>query len=70
MSEVWDSSYAGKTADVENAEYACDLKELYPDKEITLLHSRTRLMPIYPIEVHVNSECTFPEEDFLALLRD
>ncbi|ORY66179.1 uncharacterized protein BCR38DRAFT_483830 [Pseudomassariella vexata] len=26
---------------------ACDLKELYPDKEITLVHSRDQLMPVY-----------------------
>ncbi|WVQ78398.1 hypothetical protein IAT38_000484 [Cryptococcus sp. DSM 104549] len=34
-------------------EYAADLKDLYPEKKITLLHSRTRMMPIYPIELHV-----------------
>ncbi|KAK1763883.1 hypothetical protein QBC33DRAFT_548801 [Phialemonium atrogriseum] len=26
---------------------ACDLKEVYPDKEITLVHSRDVLMPVY-----------------------
>ncbi|KAI0877993.1 FAD/NAD(P)-binding domain-containing protein [Hypoxylon argillaceum] len=26
---------------------ATDLKEIYPDKEITLVHSRTQLMPLY-----------------------
>jgi hypothetical protein len=35
------------------SEFATDLKEIYPEKEVTLLHSRPQLMPIYPIEVHV-----------------
>lgn len=26
---------------------ACDLKEVYPDKDITLVHSRQQLMPVY-----------------------
>jgi len=26
---------------------ACDLKEVYPEKEITLAHSRDKLMPLY-----------------------
>lgn len=26
---------------------ACDLKEVYPQKEVTLIHSRERLMPLY-----------------------
>lgn len=26
---------------------ACDLKEIYPDKEITLVHSREHIMPVY-----------------------
>jgi NADH dehydrogenase FAD-containing subunit len=26
---------------------ACDLKEVYPEKEITLVHSRDHLMPVY-----------------------
>ncbi|KAK8869685.1 hypothetical protein IAR55_000253 [Kwoniella newhampshirensis] len=34
-------------------EYAGDLKYLYPTKKITLLHSRQRLMPIYPVETHI-----------------
>ncbi|KAK4684127.1 apoptosis-inducing factor 2, partial [Tremellales sp. Uapishka_1] len=34
-------------------QYASDLKEVYPEKEITLLHSRERLLPIYPIEMHL-----------------
>ncbi|WVN86741.1 uncharacterized protein L203_101913 [Cryptococcus depauperatus CBS 7841] len=34
-------------------EYAGDLKDLYPEKKITLLHSRTRMMPLYPIELHL-----------------
>ncbi len=25
----------------------CDLKEVYPDKDITLVHSREKLMPLY-----------------------
>ncbi|KAL1413474.1 hypothetical protein Q8F55_001248 [Vanrija albida] len=33
-------------------QYATDLKDTYPDKEVTLLHSRKRLLPIYPEEVH------------------
>ncbi|AAW40966.1 hypothetical protein CNBA4820 [Cryptococcus deneoformans B-3501A] len=34
-------------------QYATDLKDVYPEKKITLLHSRTRLLPIYPIKLHV-----------------
>ncbi|TYJ56630.1 hypothetical protein B9479_002722 [Cryptococcus floricola] len=34
-------------------EYAGDLKYLWPDKKITLLHSRTRMMPRYDIELHL-----------------
>ncbi|WVR05319.1 hypothetical protein IAU60_002333 [Kwoniella sp. DSM 27419] len=34
-------------------QFASDLKDRYPDKKITLLHSRTRIMPKYPIEFHV-----------------
>lgn len=26
---------------------ACDLKEIYPDKEVTLIHSREHIMPVY-----------------------
>ncbi|KAF3764201.1 hypothetical protein M406DRAFT_98575 [Cryphonectria parasitica EP155] len=26
---------------------ACDLKEIYPDKEVTLVHSRDQIMPVY-----------------------
>jgi NADH dehydrogenase FAD-containing subunit len=26
---------------------ACDLKELYPEKQVTLVHSREKLMPVY-----------------------
>ncbi|TXT15699.1 hypothetical protein VHUM_00202 [Vanrija humicola] len=33
-------------------QYATDLKDMYPDKEVTLLHSRKRVLPIYPEEVH------------------
>ncbi|WVQ78397.1 hypothetical protein IAT38_000483 [Cryptococcus sp. DSM 104549] len=33
-------------------QYAADLKDVYPEKKITLLHSRKRVMPIYPIELH------------------
>jgi NADH dehydrogenase FAD-containing subunit len=39
-------------------EFASDLKYVYPSKTITLLHSRTRVMPIYPQEMHDESECT------------
>lgn len=37
---------------VTSIEFATDLKELYPTKEITLLHSRTRVLPRYPQEMH------------------
>lgn len=26
---------------------ACDLKEIYPEKEVTLVHSRDQIMPVY-----------------------
>ncbi|WWC69279.1 uncharacterized protein I206_103217 [Kwoniella pini CBS 10737] len=35
-------------------QFASDLKCLYPTKQVTLLHSRTRVMPRYPIEFHVS----------------
>ncbi|WVQ98865.1 hypothetical protein IAU59_005996 [Kwoniella sp. CBS 9459] len=34
-------------------QFASDLKHKYPEKHITLLHSRTRVMPKYPIEFHI-----------------
>lgn len=47
-------------------EYATDLKEIYPEKEVTLLHSRQRLMPIYPIAMHTASKYIRP---FIAFYR-
>jgi hypothetical protein len=38
-------------------EFATDLKELYPEKEITLLHSCERLMPLYPESMHNAGMC-------------
>lgn len=26
---------------------ACDIKELYPEKDVTLVHSRNHIMPVY-----------------------
>lgn len=26
---------------------ACDLKEIYPEKSVTLIHSRDHIMPVY-----------------------
>lgn len=34
------------------SEFATDIKDLYPTKEVTLLHSRTRMMPRYQQEMH------------------
>ncbi|RXK35489.1 hypothetical protein M231_07267 [Tremella mesenterica] len=34
-------------------QFATDLKDLYPQKRITLLHSRTRLLPLYPLRTHL-----------------
>lgn len=31
---------------------ASDIKDTYPDKDVTLIHSREKLMPIYPQEMH------------------
>ncbi|RXK39852.1 hypothetical protein M231_02909 [Tremella mesenterica] len=31
---------------------ATDIKDVYPDKEVTLVHSRAQLLPIYPMEMH------------------
>ena len=28
------------------------MKDVYPEKDVTIIHSRDRLMPIYPIEMH------------------
>ncbi|ORX37006.1 hypothetical protein BD324DRAFT_673725 [Kockovaella imperatae] len=33
-------------------QFATDLKELFPHKDVTLLHSRYRLLPKYPVAVH------------------
>lgn len=37
-------------------QFASDLKFVYPEKEVTLLHSRERMMPIYPQELHDEGE--------------
>ncbi|ORY24986.1 hypothetical protein BCR39DRAFT_545485 [Naematelia encephala] len=34
-------------------QFATDLKSIYPEKQITLLHSRTQLMHLYPIAMHI-----------------
>jgi hypothetical protein len=39
----------------DEAEFASDLKHVYPHKHVTLLHSRHRVMPIYPQEMHDES---------------
>jgi hypothetical protein len=39
-----------------SAEFATDLKDVYPNKEVTLLHSRMRFMPHYPVAMHTASE--------------
>ncbi|KAG8736087.1 hypothetical protein FRC11_002866, partial [Ceratobasidium sp. 423] len=33
-------------------QFASDLKDLYPQKQITLLHSRTQLLPKFPEKMH------------------
>ncbi|KAK1960096.1 FAD/NAD(P)-binding domain-containing protein [Colletotrichum sublineola] len=40
---------------------ATDLKELYPDKEITLVHSRDHLMPLYHSKFHEVLKSRFEE---------
>ncbi|KAK2027552.1 FAD/NAD(P)-binding domain-containing protein [Colletotrichum zoysiae] len=40
---------------------ATDLKELYPEKEITLVHSRDCLMPLYHIKFHEVLKSRFDE---------
>lgn len=37
-------------------QFAADLKDVYPDKEVTLLHSRHRMMPLYPQALHDEGE--------------
>jgi hypothetical protein len=37
-----------------------DLKDVYPEKEVTLIHSRQQLMPLYPIEMHNGSKRISP----------
>jgi hypothetical protein len=37
-------------------ELASDFKALYPQKEVTLVHSREKLMPFYPQAMHDGSE--------------
>lgn len=34
------------------AEFASDIKDMYPSKTVTLIHSRERMMPRYPAEMH------------------
>lgn len=48
------------------AEFASDLKYVYPNKHVTLLHSRQRLMPIYPQEMHDESESSHVRRGFMA----
>lgn len=48
-------------------ELASDIKYSYPDKDVTLLHSRERLLPIYPIEMHDQCECVGVELGRLKL---
>ncbi|KAI1747245.1 FAD/NAD(P)-binding domain-containing protein [Xylaria castorea] len=58
---------------------ATDLKEIYPDKEVTLIHSRNQLMPVYHekldeiikarfqelgVKLVLGSRVTIPEGDF------
>ncbi|GMK59578.1 hypothetical protein CspeluHIS016_0801840 [Cutaneotrichosporon spelunceum] len=33
-------------------QFASDIKDIWPEKEVTLLHSRTRVLPRYPQEMH------------------
>jgi len=43
-----------RVGDVDDViEFATDLKEVYPEKKITILHSRQQFMPLYPVEVHI-----------------
>lgn len=51
-------------------QYATDLKDVYPEKKITLLHSRTRLLPIYPIKLHVTGRLLFSIPFLLWLSAD
>lgn len=37
-------------------EMASDIKSVYPSKQVTLVHSRDRLMPIYPETFHHTRE--------------
>lgn len=41
-------------------EFATDLKDVYPGKGITLLHSRAQLLPRFPSPMHTESEWLFP----------
>ncbi|BEJ11041.1 hypothetical protein CspHIS471_0104630 [Cutaneotrichosporon sp. HIS471] len=33
-------------------EFASDIKDIWPNKEVTMLHSRKRVLPRYPLEMH------------------
>lgn len=37
-------------------EFATDIKSLYPEKQVTLLHSRHRLLPRFDYEMHTESK--------------
>ena len=48
-------------------EFATDIASLYPDKKVTLLHSRNRLLPRYAPEMHSESMC-FCQLSFVLLV--
>lgn len=41
------------------AEFATDIKSLYPEKQVALLHSRRRLLPRFDEKMHFESEGLF-----------
>ena len=43
-------------ADDCSSEYATDIADAYPDKRVTLMHSRERLLPKYDAAMHDHSK--------------
>lgn len=41
------------------AEFATDIKSLYPEKQVALLHSRRRLLPRFDERMHFESEWVY-----------
>ena len=46
-----------RSLNISYAEFATEIADIYPNKLVTLLHSRTRLLPRFDEAMHTESEC-------------